>query len=919
MLTKYNIIKILNYLVNRNNFDFLYIVGRGGFGKVWKVRLKKTNELFALKEMSKVKIIDRRSEISIMSERNLLSKLNHPFIVNMYFAFQDFCNLYLVMDLLTGGDLRYHIAHQKTFTEMQTKFFISNMLLALDYIHSQNIIHRDIKPENLVLESTGYLRITDFGVAKINEIDNSSETSGTPGYMAPEVILVQNHSFPSDFFALGVIGYEFMLGYRPYLGRGRKEIKHLIISKQARLDRDEVPDDWSDESRDFINLLLQRKPKKRLGFNGVKEIKNHPWMNDINWELLMEKKLEAPYIPPSHKENFDKKYCEGEDNVGEETIERYELYYQSELYGDVFKNYTFINMNYIKKYSKNKKQQKLNKSNIPNSNANSRKNIFYTIDKDKDKESNFLENINNNTTKKIDLQKYTIDYDTNLKLDKNKNEVENNIKYDKPKFEDDNIKININKNNNFNINKKISKSTKNLLAKNYGKSSSTTNLNYKYNSPLINKNIICNNYINFNFNNFQGTNVNKIKKTNPESNNIIIDNNKIDMTSLKHLLNSHDSNDINLNNNNEKDKDKENNNNKINDKNNIVKAKIAKSSSMNYLNNFQHNNNINNNNNINFMTDKKKTKIILIKNLNQDNNNDYNTNDKILNKEDYKITPIKSRLNKDNNGKGSNYNLKIDTNYLDLLSIQSKYGKNKIIKEKSLSKTTSSEKINLGSNIKIKNAELDNKISQWIHKNIMNSNPKNVRINNNQVSNQYSTINIGDSNYNHNNYTSLRKFNKTNSMINISVDNNLKKEYILKNKLNQNFPNINSIISPNKKKSFELNTIDININSVYSRHQNKKRNFNTINSINSNLNKVKSLKNIKGPTINNNNPKYENIQASEPISFNFFNFNNKQKTRNNKSKNRNYFNKNMNLNFGVSGIIKNKNFRINQKINNYNF
>ena len=206
---------------------------------MWKVRLKKTNELFALKEMSKVKIIDRRSEISIMSERNLLSALHHPFIVNMYFAFQDFCNLYLVMDLLTGGDLRYHIAHQKTFSEAQTKFFISNMLLALEYIHSQNIIHRDIKPENLVLESSGYLRITDFGVAKINEIDNSSETSGTPGYMAPEVILVQNHSFPSDFFALGVIGYEFMLGYRPYLGRGRKEIK------------------------------------------------NHPWIHDINWELLM--------------------------------------------------------------------------------------------------------------------------------------------------------------------------------------------------------------------------------------------------------------------------------------------------------------------------------------------------------------------------------------------------------------------------------------------------------------------------------------------------------------------------------------------------------------------------------------------------------------------------------------------------------
>ena len=221
--------------------------------------------------MSKVKIIDRRSEISIMSERNLLSNLHHPFIVNMYFAFQDFYNLYLVMDLLTGGDLRYHIAHKKTFTERETKFLIANMLLALKYIHSKNIIHRDIKPENLVLEKNGYVRITDFGVAKINEADNSSETSGTPGYMAPEVILVQNHTFVSDFFALGVIGYEFMLGYRPYLGRGRKEIKMLIISKQAKLRLEEVPDDWSQDAMDFINLLLQRKPKKRLGYNGVKE------------------------------------------------------------------------------------------------------------------------------------------------------------------------------------------------------------------------------------------------------------------------------------------------------------------------------------------------------------------------------------------------------------------------------------------------------------------------------------------------------------------------------------------------------------------------------------------------------------------------------------------------------------------------
>ena len=205
--------------------------------------------------MSKLKIVDRRSEESIMSERNLLSTLNHSFLVNMYFAFQDFYNLYLVMDLLTGGDLRYHISYKKIFSEQETKFFIANMIIALEYIHSKNIIHRDIKPENLVLESNGYLRITDFGVAKINEKDNSSETSGTPGYMAPEVILILNHTFVSDFFALGVIGYEFMLGYRPYLGGSRKEIKQLIISKQARIEEDEIPDDWTFEAADLINYF----------------------------------------------------------------------------------------------------------------------------------------------------------------------------------------------------------------------------------------------------------------------------------------------------------------------------------------------------------------------------------------------------------------------------------------------------------------------------------------------------------------------------------------------------------------------------------------------------------------------------------------------------------------------------------------
>ena len=150
--------------INRNYFSFHYVIGRGGFGKVWKVSYKKTNTVYALKEMSKVKIIDRKSEKSIISEISLLSRLNHPFLVNMIYSFQDYDYLYLVMDYLTGGDLRYHICRNRTFTEMETKFFMACIILGLEYIHSNNIIHRDINPENIFVSRFGEFKLGDFGI-----------------------------------------------------------------------------------------------------------------------------------------------------------------------------------------------------------------------------------------------------------------------------------------------------------------------------------------------------------------------------------------------------------------------------------------------------------------------------------------------------------------------------------------------------------------------------------------------------------------------------------------------------------------------------------------------------------------------------------------------------------------------------------
>ena len=310
--------------MNSSDFEFLYIVGRGGFGKVWSVKSKQTNKYYALKQMSKLKIIDKKSIKSINSERDLLSELYSPFIVNMYYAFQDKEFLYLVMDLLTGGDLRYHFCRIHRFTEEETKFFIGCLLLGLEYIHNNNIIHRDIKPENLVCDKNGYIRITDFGIAKINKGDNSTETSGTPGYMAPEVLLAKNYTFTVDFFAIGVIGYEFMLGKRPYNGSNRKQIKSLILKAQIKIDKDKVG--WSEESVDFINRCLKRKESKRLGYtDGIEELKNHKWFNGFDWDGVYKKTILAPFVPKKEG-NYDKSYCELDEKLGQDTKNRYDSY-----------------------------------------------------------------------------------------------------------------------------------------------------------------------------------------------------------------------------------------------------------------------------------------------------------------------------------------------------------------------------------------------------------------------------------------------------------------------------------------------------------------------------------------------------------------------------------------------------------------
>ena len=312
-----------------DDFVLLYPIGRGGFGRVWKVRLKRQytvktldirllknkSRIFAMKEMNKAKVFLKKSVQSVANERKFLEMFNYNLLCNMYYAFQDVDTLYIIMDYLSGGDLRYHICRRNFFTEQETKFIAACITLSLNYIHERNVIHRDLKPENLVFGADGYLHLTDFGIAmEYHKGVDVVSASGTPGYMAPEAIINKPHDFCVDYFALGVIIYELMIGERPYQGKNRKEIKEQMFTLEIKLDADDLPEDWEDDNiLDLINKLLKRKKSKRLGSKGCIEIKNHPWFKDVQWDQIENCTLTAPFVFDT-EDNFDDSYAQKQDN-----------------------------------------------------------------------------------------------------------------------------------------------------------------------------------------------------------------------------------------------------------------------------------------------------------------------------------------------------------------------------------------------------------------------------------------------------------------------------------------------------------------------------------------------------------------------------------------------------------------------------
>ena len=279
-----------------------------------------------MKEMSKVKAYMKKSLASILSEKNILTNLHYNLISNLNFSFQDKEYLYLVLDYLAGGDLRYYMSKKIIFNESQIKFMISNLLLSLRYIHNNNILHRDIKPENLVFDDRGYLHLTDFGIShKIKNGKNIYDKSGTPGYISPEVLLNKPQTFSSDYFSVGVICYELLFHKKPFKGKNKKEVAETILYKDIRLKKKDIPENYSLIFGDFINKLLKRNYRERLGSKGIQDIINHPWLEGVEWDAIEGKLVLCENIPfiPSIGDNFDNKLANKKDNMDMEHYDEY--------------------------------------------------------------------------------------------------------------------------------------------------------------------------------------------------------------------------------------------------------------------------------------------------------------------------------------------------------------------------------------------------------------------------------------------------------------------------------------------------------------------------------------------------------------------------------------------------------------------
>jgi len=279
--------------VTKDDFELLTVIGKGSFGKVMQVRKKDDGKIYAMKVLRKDTIIARKQVSHTKSEKNILMKIQHAFIVNLNYAFQTKDKLYMILDYINGGELFYHLKKEGRFAENRVKLYAAEIASALDHLHNLDIVYRDLKPENILLDSEGHICITDFGLSKQIESSEGTHTfCGTPEYLAPEVLKGQGHGTAVDWWSLGTLLFEMLTGLPPFYAQNVNVMYTKILSGELKF-----PSYISDNAKSLLEGLLTRDPEKRLGSNGGQEVKQHAWFSEIDWDKLVRKEIEPPFKP----------------------------------------------------------------------------------------------------------------------------------------------------------------------------------------------------------------------------------------------------------------------------------------------------------------------------------------------------------------------------------------------------------------------------------------------------------------------------------------------------------------------------------------------------------------------------------------------------------------------------------------------